>query len=223
MRPCPACRSDLRVFEVEGLQLDTCPACRGIWFDGGELEGVVAKGALQALLDGAAGRPGQCKGCGAKLERVAECPKCRLAAPACPECGNAPLSVGTVRGVAVDVCTPCGGLWLDAGELEKIAGAEGKARLIARTAALPPVSAPEGGRTRTVCAGCDRQLRKNHAFECNGQIYCGSCAPTGAVPVVPELTRRSASLEEPHLLLGRSDGVLGDGVDVLTFLYRLFR
>ena len=39
----------------------------------------------------------------------------------CPKCGS-PLHEGTFRGVRIDRCSVCGGVWLDAGELEKLAG-----------------------------------------------------------------------------------------------------
>jgi len=41
----------------------------------------------------------------------------------CPKCGTV-LRHATVRGVTVDECTACGGLWLDKGELETIAKSE---------------------------------------------------------------------------------------------------
>ena len=37
----------------------------------------------------------------------------------CPKCG-ADLAEKPMNGVRVDVCTECGGLWLDAGELEQV-------------------------------------------------------------------------------------------------------
>lgn len=36
----------------------------------------------------------------------------------CPKCGMA-LQEITMKGVAVDQCSTCGGLWFDAGELER--------------------------------------------------------------------------------------------------------
>lgn len=39
----------------------------------------------------------------------------------CPKCGNN-LTEIEIRGVAVDKCNDCGGIWLDQGELEKLAG-----------------------------------------------------------------------------------------------------
>ena len=35
---CPACKSDLVVVEREGIEVDWCLDCGGLWFDEGELE-----------------------------------------------------------------------------------------------------------------------------------------------------------------------------------------
>ena len=35
---CPACDTPLVVVEREEIELDWCAACRGLWFDEGELE-----------------------------------------------------------------------------------------------------------------------------------------------------------------------------------------
>ncbi|MCL4244574.1 MAG: zf-TFIIB domain-containing protein [Candidatus Dadabacteria bacterium] len=43
----------------------------------------------------------------------------------CPKCGGQ-LHEVTFRGVSIDRCSSCGGVWLDAGELEKLAGEEDK-------------------------------------------------------------------------------------------------
>ncbi len=40
---CPKCGADLHVEEMQGVQVDRCPDCDGIWFDAGEAELLVAK------------------------------------------------------------------------------------------------------------------------------------------------------------------------------------
>jgi len=35
---CPVCDTDLRVVERQGVEIDVCPRCRGVWLDRGELE-----------------------------------------------------------------------------------------------------------------------------------------------------------------------------------------
>jgi Zn-finger nucleic acid-binding protein len=34
---CPVCHDLLVIVECEGIELDACVACRGLWFDAGEL------------------------------------------------------------------------------------------------------------------------------------------------------------------------------------------
>ena len=41
----------------------------------------------------------------------------------CPKCGGQ-LEAIMFKGVEIDHCTSCGGVWLDEGELEKLAGTE---------------------------------------------------------------------------------------------------
>jgi hypothetical protein len=41
----------------------------------------------------------------------------------CPKCGMELLEIAH-RGIKIDKCTSCAGVWLDAGELEQVAGAE---------------------------------------------------------------------------------------------------
>lgn len=42
---CPACR-DIEMHEVskQGVLIDVCPRCRGVWLDRGELEKILAAG-----------------------------------------------------------------------------------------------------------------------------------------------------------------------------------
>lgn len=37
---CPGCGTAMRTLHPRGVELDGCPACGGVWFDGGELERV---------------------------------------------------------------------------------------------------------------------------------------------------------------------------------------
>ena len=42
----------------------------------------------------------------------------------CPKCGE-PLKERSFQKIEIDQCTGCGGIWLDAGELESVAEKEG--------------------------------------------------------------------------------------------------
>lgn len=46
----------------------------------------------------------------------------------CPKCGGE-LNEIVFRGIKIDRCASCGGVWLDNGELEKLAGTEEKSRI----------------------------------------------------------------------------------------------
>ena len=38
---CPHCDVTLLVAERQGVQIDTCPECRGVWLDRGELDKII--------------------------------------------------------------------------------------------------------------------------------------------------------------------------------------
>ncbi|HWT43176.1 MAG TPA: zf-TFIIB domain-containing protein, partial [Sphingopyxis sp.] len=35
---CPTCRVNLTMSERQGIEIDYCPQCRGVWLDRGELD-----------------------------------------------------------------------------------------------------------------------------------------------------------------------------------------
>ena len=43
--PCPACRVDLVMSERNGVEIDYCPKCRGVWLDRGELDKILERAA----------------------------------------------------------------------------------------------------------------------------------------------------------------------------------
>jgi uncharacterized protein len=44
---CPACRVDLAMSERNGVEIDYCPKCRGVWLDRGELDKILERGAAE--------------------------------------------------------------------------------------------------------------------------------------------------------------------------------
>jgi uncharacterized protein len=44
---CPACRVDLVMSERQGVEIDYCPRCRGVWLDRGELDKILERGAAE--------------------------------------------------------------------------------------------------------------------------------------------------------------------------------
>jgi Zn-finger nucleic acid-binding protein len=45
---CPVCRIDLMMTNREGVEIDYCPRCRGVWLDRGELDKIVDRSLTQA-------------------------------------------------------------------------------------------------------------------------------------------------------------------------------
>ncbi len=43
--PCPICRVPLTMSERQGVEIDYCPQCRGVWLDRGELDKIIERSA----------------------------------------------------------------------------------------------------------------------------------------------------------------------------------
>lgn len=41
--PCPVCKVDLVMTSREGVEIDYCPTCRGVWLDRGELDKIIER------------------------------------------------------------------------------------------------------------------------------------------------------------------------------------
>ena len=44
---CPSCRVDLVMSERQGVEIDYCPQCRGVWLDRGELDKILERSAAE--------------------------------------------------------------------------------------------------------------------------------------------------------------------------------
>ena len=44
---CPACNADLLLSERQGIEIDYCPSCRGVWLDRGELDKIIERSASE--------------------------------------------------------------------------------------------------------------------------------------------------------------------------------
>ena len=79
--------------------------------------------------------------------------------PVCPKCDKA-MFILDFRGAETDYCEKCGGLWLDAGELEALLESTGATGDDALLAALntPGGTSPPG--RQTICPRCDRALHE---------------------------------------------------------------
>lgn len=101
---CPVCNVPLIVVEREGIEVDYCISCRGIWFDAGEIELLAEKLGCTLSLD----RVGT-----GREHAVSERPR------VCPRCDRQmeKIDVQGSRPVILDRCTNGHGLWFDAGEV----------------------------------------------------------------------------------------------------------
>ncbi|WP_082550068.1 zf-TFIIB domain-containing protein [Mesorhizobium sp. Root157] len=45
---CPSCRVALVMSERQGIEIDYCPQCRGVWLDRGELDKIIERASKDA-------------------------------------------------------------------------------------------------------------------------------------------------------------------------------
>ena len=38
---CPVCHDELKLMDRQGVEIDYCPQCRGVWLDRGELDKII--------------------------------------------------------------------------------------------------------------------------------------------------------------------------------------
>jgi hypothetical protein len=49
---CPACQVDLKMTDRQGVEVDYCPKCRGVWLDRGELDKILERTLAEMNDDG---------------------------------------------------------------------------------------------------------------------------------------------------------------------------
>ncbi len=100
---CPKCKDfQLKEKKLKGqdVYIDQCPCCKGIWFDGKELETVLNVPEIKIKVHS-----------NAQEQQGASCPRCDL--PLYAFCY--PLTM-----VVIDMCKKCEGIWLDDKEFKEI-------------------------------------------------------------------------------------------------------
>ncbi|MBI3928790.1 MAG: zf-TFIIB domain-containing protein [Armatimonadetes bacterium] len=110
-RLCPACDEVPMLYCIDedtALEIDSCPSCFGLWFDGEELRQFFPSTRLaeRVLKKDASSPPEPARAPG---------PQERL----CPACGM-PMTPSPVGAVTLDCCYRCRGIWFDHGELQRI-------------------------------------------------------------------------------------------------------
>jgi len=48
---CPNCNVQLLMTDKQGIEIDYCPQCRGIWLDRGELDKIIERSTLESQGD----------------------------------------------------------------------------------------------------------------------------------------------------------------------------
>lgn len=57
---CPVCNIELKIADRQGVEIDYCPKCRGVWLDRGELDKLIERTAqVYGPPAASAARPGQ--------------------------------------------------------------------------------------------------------------------------------------------------------------------
>ena len=104
---CPVCRNAMITFELEGVEIDYCTDCSGIWLDAGELELLLGDShqAKQLLDSFEADRE--------SAEKPRKCPICRKRMQK--------IAIGQCKSrFLIDKCRRDHGLWFDKNELHDI-------------------------------------------------------------------------------------------------------
>ena len=94
----------LRHTHLRTVEVDLCPKCNGIFLDKKEIRKLTGDRSLNKLLT-------KYLGLDSDSQLV------------CPNCGGL-MDIEDAGDVRVDVCLDCEGVWLDAGELERLAAAD---------------------------------------------------------------------------------------------------
>lgn len=103
---CAACGEPMIVLELAGIEIDNCPACKGIWLDSGELE-LLLTGAdkREEVLNSFSSDSGS-------REKRRRCPICSKKMDKVFYAGK--------RSVLIDKCPGGCGLWFDENELYQV-------------------------------------------------------------------------------------------------------
>lgn len=98
---CPQCQVKLNEMRIEGVDMDFCSTCKGLWFDKDEV-------ALMTELEH--DMPNFVASKASAKKTTLECPRC-----AGTHLEEMNFAMG--KPLQVDRCPKCRGLWLDKGEL----------------------------------------------------------------------------------------------------------
>jgi len=106
---CPNCKTELHPRKIQGVEIEECATCEGIWFQGDELRQV--KDRIDSDLNWM----------DFEILKHPEKFKASDHRTDCPQCAKPMyvLDYDDTR-VEIDFCAPCNGIWLEKNELERI-------------------------------------------------------------------------------------------------------
>lgn len=104
---CPKCHSAMELVTYEGVTVDRCIKCKGIWFDANEQKWLKEKAGSEAIDTGdvAVGR---------QMDKINNylCPRCQGQMIRMVDAGQ--------QHIDYEACTMCYGIFLDAGEFKNL-------------------------------------------------------------------------------------------------------
>lgn len=105
---CPKCKSQMEPVLYEGVEVDRCTSCKGLWLDLGEREDLAGAEAASAIDVGDAR-------VGAAMNPIDRYP--------CPRCHGGMVRMVDPKQPHIwyEKCASCGGSFFDAGELRDLA------------------------------------------------------------------------------------------------------
>lgn len=104
---CPKCATGMETLMVDGVEVDRCTRCEGLWFDAGELDWLAQDEIAEAIDVGAVDD-------GRTMNKLTEID--------CPRCGKPMKHVADRHKpeIRYEVCIGCEGAFLDAGEFREL-------------------------------------------------------------------------------------------------------
>lgn len=105
---CPKCRADMELLTIDGVEIDRCTSCHGLWFDPGEIEKLRDK-KVAAAIDIGDTVTGSVRNTNDRYR--------------CPRCGGKMLRMTDAKQKHIwyEECEACHGSYFDAGEFTDLA------------------------------------------------------------------------------------------------------
>jgi Zn-finger nucleic acid-binding protein len=130
---CPKCRNAFADDTLDGIPIQVCCSCNGIWFD---------RAKITEYLGQALRRTGQSPAL-ATLREAEPAPTDLV----CPVCRLRSLTAVSPQGVEIEQCTGCRGVFLDSGEIDLLSLQSISDAVDQRATAPTPLRPPSGSRS----------------------------------------------------------------------------